>query len=267
MFLLLDVVSKYFSLCTSFFVTVNLYSASLIYIIIWLFLLPFYIGDPSYRCEKHGLFGSYRVQSDLEYMTALVRAIETCDVSRQKYLTMFFDRNCLPIGEDWEKGFVNCLQGSGSIILLVSPEGVERCKTADTTQDNFLLELELATNLHAKHKAAVVPIFLIDRDYPGGHIAFLNELKTRFPKKLAKHPLSRKTIATTLRAVAQLPGAFHMFRGDDFSQVSEKIADQCASSKFPPLFSPFFSPPPFLFSSFFRMSSTIHMHGMSLDCF
>ena len=193
--------------------------------------------DPDYCCVKHGdgrhtMFASYRVDPDLKEVVAFVNAVENLPSSRQNYLTVFLDKHCLPIGEYWEEGFVNCLRSSEKIILVVSPEGVKRCENADTTVDNYLLEMDLATELSADNAVSVIPIFMVEKSYQGGHAAFLNLLKTGFPEIRAKHRWSRKTIAGKLRAVANLPGGFMIFRGDDFSETAEKIASQCASSKF-----------------------------------
>lgn len=197
--------------------------------------------DPNYECKKHGqcyhsLFGSYRVDPDKPSMKSLTQAIERAYSSLSKSLTMFWDAQCLPIGEDWEKGFLNCLRNSSVIILLVSRKAVKRCAVADTNVDNFLLEIDLAIDLHAAGKAVVIPVFMVqkdDKDFPGGHIAFLEYLQApgTFPEKRAKHQWSSsKTIAATMRAVTQLPGAVNIFQDADFSAVADEIAGKCEAS-------------------------------------
>ena len=133
------------------------------------------------------------------------------------------------MGEDWELGFFNCLRSCKVIILLVTPESVVRCKEAATVADNFLLEMDLAIELHTAKKAMVIPIFMVEKEYPGGHDGFIRALTTDFPDTKALHPWSKKNIAATLRAVAQLPGAFKAFHGDPFFAIAESIASQCPS--------------------------------------
>lgn len=180
----------------------------------------------------HPVFGSYRT-SDVVTMKALAEAMESSISTKTKSLTMFWDKQCLPVGEDWELGFLTCLLNCSIISLLVSPEGVKRCLEADTMSDNFLLEMDLATELYAAKKVVVVPIFLVDRTYPGGHEAFIASLQTNYPDTPAKHRFSRKNIAATLRTVAQLPGGYNIFRGDDLSHIAESIANRCQPSMYP----------------------------------
>jgi hypothetical protein len=136
------------------------------------------VVNPDYECKKHGLcahtfFGSYRVNPDASSMEALTHAIETSPSSLRQLFTMFWDKQCLPIGKDWEQGFCNCLRTCKEILLLVSPEAVKRCLSPDNGPDNFLLELDLATELQAAGEVTVRPIFMVEKGYPGGHDAFL----------------------------------------------------------------------------------------------
>jgi hypothetical protein len=165
-------------------------------------------------------------------MEALTNAIESSASAVAKQLTMFWDKQCLPIGENWELGFLNCLRSCKVIILMVTPESVVRCKEAGTVTDNFLLEMDLATELQAAKKAIVIPIFMVEKGHPGGHEGFLQALTTDFPDTKALHSWSKKSIAATLRAVVKLPGAFKTFRGDPFFAIAENIASQCPPSTF-----------------------------------
>lgn len=163
-------------------------------------------------------------------MEKLVKALETSPSGKEKLLTVFWDKKCLPLGDDWELGFVNCLRNCGKIILFITPDSIKRCETADATNDNFLLEMDLATELYATKKVSVIPIFMVERTYPGGHEAFIEKLKTNFPAVAAKHRWSQKTIAATLLAVANLPDSIKMFLGDDFVPIAESISSQCPHS-------------------------------------
>lgn len=166
-------------------------------------------------------------------MQTLIKSLEMSPSSKSKSLTMFWDRQCLPIGQDWEQGFVNVLRNCGCIIVLISPEAVERCKTSDMENDNFLLEMDLATELHAAGKTTVIPVFMVDKkNYLGGHQGLLENLKSGFSEARAKHPWSRKTIAATMRAVIKLPGAFKIFRGDDMAKLAESVASRCSQSMY-----------------------------------
>lgn len=212
-----------------------------IYVHFFVIYLALPAVNPKYECKKHGqcyhsVFGSYRVDPDAVSMEILTNSIEASRSSARKFLTMFWDRNCLPFAKNWEEGFVNCLRNSGVILLLVSPEAVERCQSADRIADNFLLEMDIATELHAAQKATVIPIFMIDKNYSGDHDTFLHFLKTGFPDKTPIHPWAQKTISSTMYAVAQLPGAHRIRRGDDFTSLAEAIANLCLPSKYLPIF-------------------------------
>ena len=180
-------------------------------------------------------------------MKNITQAIEKTRASLNNSLTMFWDKQCLPFGENWELGFLNCLRNSKVIVLLISPRAVKNCLTADIRDDNFLLEMDLATDLHADGKAVVIPVFMVqhnDPDFPGGHAAFLRHLLSpgTFPEKRAKHRWSSlKTIAATMRAVTQLPNALNIFQNADFSVATDndffikvdQIASKCKPSTFP----------------------------------
>ena len=68
-----------------------------------------------------------------------------------KPVTAYLDNHCLSAGENWEEGFLQGLYGSQVIILLISANGLEGLKKADTNPDNVLLEylpyIEISFNI------------------------------------------------------------------------------------------------------------------------
>ena len=180
-------------------------------------------------------------------MKALVQALEAAPSFANKSLTMFWDAQCLPIGKDWEMGFCNCLRSCQVILLLLSPRGVKNCEKADSKDDNFLLEIDIALDLQAEGKATVIPIFMVTKDdteFPNTHAAFLAYLQQPgvFPEHRPKHKWSTtKTVAGIMRAVVELSGSFCVYQKDKLSSLAEAIASNCQPSKAAVFSTPFFS--------------------------
>ena len=71
----------------------------------------------------HDIFVSYRVAADGDFAEKLALAL------RPSY-SVFLDRHCLNVGEDWEAGFLNGLRGVRVVLLLVSEGAIEGIKRA-----------------------------------------------------------------------------------------------------------------------------------------
>jgi len=118
----------------------------------------------SWKCRSHNssyydIFLSYRVCTDAELAEKLVDHIHL----QHKQLQVFLDKICLPVGENWESGFLNGLMNSRVVALLISRQGIESFKHAHTRHDNMLLEYETALNRLADegpNKIKIIPIFV-----------------------------------------------------------------------------------------------------------
>lgn len=62
-------------------------------------------------------------------------------------VVVFLDRLCLQDGEDWECGFLNGLNHSSLVVLLISKNTFLGIQEADKRQDNVLLEYEYALRM------------------------------------------------------------------------------------------------------------------------
>ena len=117
----------------------------------WIVKLP---GElPSgWSCKCHGVgahdvFFSYRVESEGECGNGLVKllaeALDPSGGARQASpVKVFWDTRCLNLGESWEVGLHNGLEGTSLVVPLVSAKALERIiESAAQKTDNLLMEV------------------------------------------------------------------------------------------------------------------------------
>ena len=75
-------------------------------------------------------------------------------------LKIFWDRECLKDGENWEASFLNGLMCSRHIITLISEKGVARWNSSFNWKDNLLMEWELAVDRLDVDPKCIVPVFV-----------------------------------------------------------------------------------------------------------
>jgi len=93
---------------------------------------------------------------------------------------VFWDKQCLNDGQNWESGFIHGIQNSQVIVLLISNSTVNEIVTkAAQQQDNVLIEYECALLLNKIYEVPVFPVFLAELGQ--GHIPSKFDFKTQFP--------------------------------------------------------------------------------------
>jgi len=148
-----------------------------------------------HKITKHDVFINYRVKTEKDLATKLFYALSAEARSDGKNFRPFLDAQCLNDGEDWEIGFLNGLENSAVMILLISEDGIKGIEGADKWQDNVLLEYEYAIEKNEKGTALLLPM-LIGKYVDGGLFKPFNAFGTsQYPdakhfsqKKQPKHP-------------------------------------------------------------------------------
>lgn len=69
---------------------------------------------------EHDLFTNYRVKTELDVIEMLYKILAVQKRKDGNPLFVFWDKQCLNDGQNWEMGFMNGLQKSQAIVLLMS---------------------------------------------------------------------------------------------------------------------------------------------------
>ncbi|KAJ3229309.1 hypothetical protein HDU78_009105 [Chytriomyces hyalinus] len=110
--------------------------------------------------KEHDVFISYRVYSDNHTAVQLHSSLSTTK-KNETPLHVYLDQRCLEDGKGWKDGFLNGLQNSKMVVILLSEEGLKRTARADAEPDNQLLEIELALQRLEEQKHAANPLSLL----------------------------------------------------------------------------------------------------------
>jgi serine/threonine protein kinase len=114
------------------------------------------------------VFISYRVASDSEHVELLYNALTA------KGIKVWWDKMCLPLGKDWEKGFCDGLVNSRTFVCLLSRGAINHsekewqnfsCLREDSKCDNVMLEHRFALELAAMGMIeCIFPVMIGDYD-------------------------------------------------------------------------------------------------------
>ena len=117
---------------------------------------------------KFRVFLSYRVDADAKIVEAIYKALKKLEV------TVWWDKVCLEMGEDWETGFVKGLADVDVFVPIISRAATNDPMkdhqnfsklTIDSKCDNVLLEHRLALELLTRGMLSkIVPIFVGDKE-------------------------------------------------------------------------------------------------------
>ena len=112
---------------------------------------PFLSGKRAARMigeeAEYDVFLSYRVSSDVHYCKLMYEMLT------EKGLKVWWDKECLQPGVNWEEGFCEGLINSRAFVALLSKAGLQNFEslTEYSSCDNVLLEYRLALELQAVH--------------------------------------------------------------------------------------------------------------------
>ena len=117
------------------------------------------------------MFISYRVKTDLPLVKELywrLRGEEVIVQGRKRKLRVFWDKECLKLGEKWEDGFCKAICQSTVVVTVLSRTALASWNhlKKDSPCDNVLLEFQLALALVDAHQYLNI-LFLCD--YPSLH--------------------------------------------------------------------------------------------------
>ncbi|KAI8607391.1 hypothetical protein BC830DRAFT_1086986, partial [Chytriomyces sp. MP71] len=159
---------------------------------------PIESHDIAWQCSKkvqyHDFFISYRVATDQNVSDALENSLGAAGMHP------YLDHLCLVAAEKWEDGFLNGLRSSKIVLLVVS----EACLTGlRPSNDNVVLEWELAFERQDHGEAIVVPLFMNENGRP-----FLFPDLLQFPDVLHDHAKSprQRTIRKLASEISELSG-------------------------------------------------------------
>jgi hypothetical protein len=107
--------------------------------------------------KEYDCFLSYRVATN----QALVERLYWC--LRSEGLNPFFDKECLVLGEGWKEQFLRGLRSSRYFVACTSADGLTsaRDRTRDHSEDNVLLEYQMALEINEKRNLAKKPEFIV----------------------------------------------------------------------------------------------------------
>jgi len=167
------------------------------------------------------------VKSDKDLALKLFYALSAETRSDGKNFRPFLDAQCLNDGEEWETGFLNGLEHSAVILMLISEDGIKGIEGADKWQDNVLLEYEYALEKHEKGTAIMLPL-VVGKYVDGGlYKPFGAFGVTQYPD--AKHFSAKSTrnIRETMEQLFKIqglktdPASF----GDKMKEITGKIEE------------------------------------------
>ena len=160
-----------------------------------------------WSCDAHGVgrhdvFLSYRVASEGADGNGLVEALFNGLIgvgapevggAQAPPLTCFWDKMCLNLGEAWESGLHNGLEGATLVVPLVSRAALAgMASSASKRRDNLLMEWEAALDRQRKGLCLILPVFVSTHEDEG--ISFNEESYPSLP-----HAHSRVDIRATVR--------------------------------------------------------------------
>eukprot|EP00607_Mallomonas_marina_P010574 CAMPEP_0182422392 /NCGR_PEP_ID=MMETSP1167-20130531/8069_1 /TAXON_ID=2988 /ORGANISM="Mallomonas Sp, Strain CCMP3275" /LENGTH=705 /DNA_ID=CAMNT_0024600411 /DNA_START=348 /DNA_END=2465 /DNA_ORIENTATION=- len=136
---------------------------------------PFLTGKTSSRLQGeealYDVFLSYRVSSDSKHVKMLY------DELVSHGLRVWWDKECLIAGQNWEEGFCSGLVGSATFVCLLSREAIKSESRSyqnfetlkeDSRCDNVLLEWRLALDLKERGMIeGIFPVMIGDKDANG----------------------------------------------------------------------------------------------------
>jgi len=180
-----------------------------------------------HKVGKHDVFINYRVRTDRDLATKLFYALSAETKEDGKAVRPFLDAVCLNDGEEWEAGFLNGLEKSAVILLLISEDGIKGIEGAHTYQDNVLLEYEYALDKHEKGTAVLLPL-VVGKNVDGGlYKAFSAFGVSQYSEAKHASPKSTKSVRETMEKLFKIqglktnPDAF----GDRISDIVGKISE------------------------------------------
>jgi hypothetical protein len=161
---------------------------------------------------------------------------------------VWWDKLCLEDGQRWEEGFADGLCSANVFIPVLSRAALAPCAdltAGSDTCDNVVLEHQLAIELEKRGQLrAIFPVFVdeLQSQHPdlysnfsdaGGLPKCRDEVVDRIEEKLRAHlsrlgkgaprlPASERTVAATLKSIAEFQGAF--FRGSSTDAMDEVVA-------------------------------------------
>jgi len=219
--------------------------------------VPFHPRDNEYcqlhQRHTHHIFLNYRVNHEGKrslnskkepaggVVEQMFKSLAVKKTKLGRPIFVFWDKQCLKDGQNWESGFTHGIQNSQVIILLMSNSTVQGIAgKAAQQEDNVLIEYECALLLNKIYEVPVFPVFLAELESNNKAMEFSfkceipdsthcrGESSQRFIDKLRIHlPENERSflssIKKTMKEIFMLTGAFMPHRLEDESDLQSVI--------------------------------------------
>lgn len=162
---------------------------------------PFITGKRSSRLvgeeAKFDVFLSYRVASDLQHTQRLYELLT------ERGIKVWWDKECLEVGKQWEEGFCQGLVQSKIFVPIVSKEGLQNMVQLepDSRCDNVLLEYRMALDLMQLGLLELIMPVGVGTDgawtWPTGNVSSSQVKKVE--EKMVEH-MAREGLGTPVRS-------------------------------------------------------------------
>ena len=128
-----------------------------------------WVGLKRKKGVQYDVFLSYAVGTESKLVNDIYWQLSGQEVmsnGKKRKLRIFWDRECLKTGEDWENAFGSALCNCSLVVMFISRALLLRLKglTSASLCDNVLLEHQMAVSLKEMGKAQILPIFVGNRD-------------------------------------------------------------------------------------------------------
>ncbi len=117
----------------------------------------------------------------------------------------------LKTGESFESGFLEAINSSNVIILLISEDGIKQIENANKNGDNMLLEIEHSLENYSKGRCHLLPLLIGKTENKGQTFHKFNGFNVdRFPEQKHCHKLSKcgLSVRETIERLFKVQGEF-----------------------------------------------------------
>lgn len=169
-------------------------------------------GDKNITTKQYHCFISYRVATDADIAEKFCDKLQQLELLRERNfrIKVFFDKQSLQIGSNYESGFKGAVESSCLFLPIISKGLLDSiAKLEEGKVDPVLMEYELALKLYTQNNIDIIPLFIGESAVIDGDKVYkrFNEFDTQFPDYSSGSNPSG-TIKGTMDAMFKLQGIF-----------------------------------------------------------
>ena len=118
---------------------------------------------------QYDVFLSYAVATESKLVNNIYWQLSSMEVmsnGKKRKLKIFWDRECLKTGENFENAFGSAICNCSLVVMFISRDLLLRLKKLEPGSpcDNVLLEHQIAVSLASIRNTSILPIFVGNRD-------------------------------------------------------------------------------------------------------